>query len=397
MNYTYYRRYRPSSKRSSFKSFFWLVLILVVALLILKGCVGVVSSLLKDKEDEATLTLNKGTAQVTEWGQDTPQSVADAQLLLVGDTVETGESSVVTLSFTNGTTVMLDQNSKLTFVQADLNEDADVLQVELLEGRAYVEQSPKDENQPTLQLHTDVMNIESMSASYLASNQANKEYIYGFGGQATVKFVDRSQEDSVIDTITIEKGKKSILTDETERNLLDRQSVTLMGDAGDDLMGDAFLAFVRGDSSALGTSSETDEATDESESTNEANNDESTPDESETEESTTETESTETTTPVSTLQIKVTSPGLNSTIQKSAIAIEGSIVAGTADHVTVTWSGNNSPYTLAGFKAGGSSFRYVADASYGNLKAGTNTFTVVAYTADGTVSNTVTVVINAEF
>lgn len=387
MNYTYYKRYRPSPKRTNFKSFFWLVLILVVLLLVLKGCVSVVSSLLKDKEDEATLTLNKGSAQVVEWGQTDSQDVADAQLLLVGDTVQTGEGSIVTLSFTNGTTVMLDQNSKMTFAKATVTDSAQTLEVDLLDGRAFVKQAPQDENQPTLLLHTAVMNIESMSASYLASNQSNKQYIYGFDGQATVRFVDRSQEDSVIDTVTIEKGKKSVLTDDAEKNLLARESVTLIGDAGDDLMGDSFIAFVNGESSFLGTAEETTPPED------------ATPPVTETTAPVDATTTTETPAPapVSSLQIKVTSPGLNSTIQKNAIAIEGVIVAGTADHVTITWDGNGNPYTLAGFKAGGSSFRYVADATYGNFKAGVNTFTVVAYAADGTVSNTVTVVITAQF
>lgn len=391
MNYTYYKRYRPSPKRTNFKSFFWLVLILVVLLLVLKGCVSVVSSLLKDKEDEATLTLNKGSAQVVEWGQTDSQEVADAQLLLVGDTVQTGEGSIVTLTFTNGTTVMLDQNSKMTFAKATVTDSAQTLEVDLLDGRAFVKQAPQDENQPTLLLHTAVMNIESMSASYLASNQSNKQYIYGFDGQATVRFVDRSQEDSVIDTATIEKGKKSVLTDDAEKNLLARESVTLIGDAGDDLMGDSFIAFVNGEISALGTAEETSPPEDATPPV-----DATAPVDATTTETVTEA-SAPVPVPVSSLQIKVTSPGLNSTIQKNAIAIEGVIVAGTADHVTITWDGNGKPYTLAGFKAGNSSFRYVADATYGNFKVGVNTFTVVAYAADGTVSNTVTVVITAQF
>ncbi len=97
------------------------------------------------------------------------------------------------------------------------------------------------------------------------------------------------------------------------------------------------------------------------------------------------------------LNISVTSPGLNATIQKSAIAIEGSVLSGTANTVTVTWAGNNQAYTLNGFAPGDTEFRYVADASYGNLKAGSNTYTVIAYDAQGQVSNTLVVTIVAEF
>jgi len=390
MNYTYYRRYRPSPRRSSFKSFFWLVLILVAMLLVLKGCVSVVGALLKEKQDQATLTLNEGSAQVLEWGQTELKDASSAQLLLVGDTVQTGAKSIVTLAFYNGTTVVLDENTKISFAEATLEDSTENIRLDLLEGRAWVKQIPEDETKLSLGLHTDVMNISSVSANYLVANQANKEYIYGFDGNASVDFVDRSQEDSVIDTAEISKGKKSVLTDDLEKNLLARQSVTLMGDAGDDLIGDAFVSWNRDGPSAVMLDPGTDPAAPAVDAT-------ATTETSATDDVETPALETPTPAPVSSLQIAVSSPALTSTIQKSAIAIEGGIVSGTADHVTVTWDGNGKPYTLAGFKAGGSSFRYVADASYGNLKSGPNTFTVVAYAADGTVSNTVTVVVTGDF
>ena len=97
------------------------------------------------------------------------------------------------------------------------------------------------------------------------------------------------------------------------------------------------------------------------------------------------------------MQIRVDSPSSPASIQKDAIAIEGTIVSGSGNTVTVTWDGNNQPYTLGGYAPGDSSFRYVADADYGNLKAGANTYTVIARDAAGNVSNTVTVTINAEY
>ena len=55
------------------------------------------------------------------------------------------------------------------------------------------------------------------------------------------------------------------------------------------------------------------------------------------------------------------------------------------------------PYTLKGFKAGGSSFRFVATSEYKNLKVGENTYTVIAYDTAGKVSNTIVVKVNASF
>ncbi len=79
------------------------------------------------------------------------------------------------------------------------------------------------------------------------------------------------------------------------------------------------------------------------------------------------------------------------------MAIEGPIVSGTASRVTVTWSGNGQPYSLGLFEPGSATFRYVADTTYQNFSVGENTYTVVAYDAEGNASNSVSLVIQGEF
>lgn len=395
MNYTYYRRYRPQAKKrpGSFKSFFWLVAILVILLLLLQACVSLVGSFIAEKKDEATLTVNEGSASVLEWGQTEASPAADAQLLLVGDTVQSKADSLVTLRFADDLELHLDQNSSLLFQDAVVGDTSTTITVELLAGRVWVDQL-SEEQSVDLILKTKTMNAESTQGRFLFANQDTKQYAYSFEGSLKVDYVDRTQSDSVIETVRVDKGKKTILTQEAEVALLARESLTLLGDSGDDFVGDRFVMWNLGtvetvtanvNEPDLGEDPSPDEELDLTTETT----DETAPTEEVTETSETAVQPS--------LCVSISSPGLSVTIQKDAIAIEGSITCGTASTVTVTWGGNGSPYVLGGFAPGDSTFRYVADASYGNLKAGSNTYTIVATAADGTQSTPVTVTINAEF
>lgn len=74
---------------------------------------------------------------------------------------------------------------------------------------------------------------------------------------------------------------------------------------------------------------------------------------------------------------------------QSEIEITGEVSAGIAS-VTV------NDYTLQLFKPGSRTWSYLASASLGNMKAGTNVFTVVAKDADGNVSPRRSITINYE-
>jgi hypothetical protein len=234
-----------------------------------------------------------------------------------------------------------------------------------------------------------------LEGTYLVADLSSKQYVYPFEGQVKVDFVDRDAG-SVIESSNVLKGQKAILTEEAKKALLARENIQLVGEAGDDFVMDRFVQWNLGSVETLASPLDGEQNVNEEETTEDST--ETTTDESaddSVEEST--EESTEEVVAPTGLTVSVTSPGLNATIQKDAIAIEGAIVSGTAQTVTVTWAGNNQPYTLGGFAPGDTSFRYVADASYGNLKAGSNTYTIVATAEDGTQSAPLTVTIVAEY
>ncbi len=380
MNYTYYRRYQPKKKRETFSSFFWLVIFLVISAIFFKSCFTSITNTKNEKRDEAILSIDKGSAQVTVWGDDGPSPAANSQIILEGDKIETAENTYATLSFYNGTKITLDQKTTLIFSEVSSEENNDFLTLSLKNGRVFVNQIPNEDGQMTLTIETDVMKIASIQTQYIASNIPDNEYIYVLNGEANPQLVDK---DVVIENTILKSGQKIAMPDSKETALLARESVTLVEDSSDDLLGDPFYTWTLIKAGVL------------QESSTGTIIDESTGQVSDT--VTTEIPTTTTGTVASSLVISVTSPVSPATIEKDGIAIEGTIVSGTASKVTVTWDGNNAPYTLQGFKAGGSSFRFVATAEYKNLVVGANTYTVIAYDADGKASNTVVVKVNASF
>lgn len=379
MNYTYYRRYQPSKRRSgSFRPFFYLVLFLVALTLIFYFIAGAIRAAKEEQEDEAVLTVNRGSAEVLEWGETEAKAAADTQIVLLGDTVESGDSSSVTLSFANGYRVTLNENTRLQLLQFTESENEQIYSLDLLEGVLRVSHEEVENESFHLEVHTDVMNVLSIGSVYYVANQANAEYVSVVAGQVSVEYVDRSN-DQVIETKTVLTSQKSFLDAEKEQALLNRENVILVE------AGEVEMEFVEG----VASEGETEEEVPQ-EKPVEAQAVEDEPEEE-------EVPSEEPKRPASPLQIQISSPVSGSTITETAIAIEGRIVQGSAARVTVTWSGNGVPYELSFFEVGSGSFRYVADTAYANFASGQNTYTITAYDTDGNSSNSVTVVINGEF
>lgn len=385
MNYTYYRRYQaPRRKNSSFRSFFWFVVVLFTVLLLLRACVHVLSSLSESKKDEATLTLYKGSAEVLEWGQSEPENASDAQLVLEGDQVQTHENTWATLSFYNGTRVHLDQNTRLILESVVTDAGSEQANLQLLEGRLWVDHFLED-GELDIHVNTDLMTIQSLQGQYLLSHTEAGEALFVQEGPVTAQYVDRNKENSIIETVVLRGGEMSLLDPEKQAALLARQNITLVEPAADGLFVDAFIQW------CTGIQEELPEEEAPVEDSEEPVSEDVVPEEVPEEELPIEESQ------GASLQISLDSPSSGATIQKDAIALEGHISSGRASTVTVTWSGNGQAYTLSGFNPGDSSFRYVADVDYGNYALGDNTYTVVAYDENGQASNVLTIVLHAEF
>ena len=248
MNYTYYRRYKPQQrKKSSFRSFFWLVVFLVLIALFSRACVSFFSVLTEEQRDDAVLSIERGDVSVILWGQSETEVASDSQIILKGDSVLTGEDSYALLRFQNGTELSIDENSHLVFADAVVGDDSDSLLLELRDGRVWLDHVPKETGQLQITLQTDVMDVVTISGQYLASNVPDSEYLYVFEGQAETDFVDRSSfnadgSDKVIETEILDPGEKVTMSDNKQRALLSRENLVLTEEREEgELAGDEFV------------------------------------------------------------------------------------------------------------------------------------------------------------
>ncbi len=410
MTYTYYRRYqkprRPRRQsQSGFGSFFVFIVILVLIVLMVQACVSIFNNIRQDKRDEGVLSVFKGSAEVLVWGQQEFEEASDAQIVLIGDQLRTQADSLSTLRLINGTELRLDANTHLSLDSVEHDGNDDLYEFTLYEGRVWLDHVPKDLGTMTLQIDSDLMSVESTGSQLLFVKNSEEESVYVHRGGVELAFVDRGPQDRVIDSVVLNEGSSSQLTSSMQSALLARQDVRLFEPFEVELfVEDAFYQWNIG---ALSIALDDREIPVEEIPAEELPVDEEEilsedepvlAEESTVEEPEVETEAeavTEVT--VEPLRIQIDSPTNPANIEKDAIAIEGRIVSGEAVRVTVAWSGNGQPYELGLFEAGSSSFRYVADAAYENLSAGSNTYTIRAYAEDGSVSNTIQLEVNASF
>ncbi len=403
MNYTYYRRYQaPRRSRSHFKGFFWVILGLVAVAIGIQACVGIVNGVAEEKKDEAVLTVQKGGAEVRSFGQEDWQEAGDTQVFLEGDSVRTSDGGWVTLEFYNGMRMRLADETVVTFTEVLQEGEDEVMILDLKEGRVWLDRvhDGYDNGELSLRIRTDVIDMVALNGDSLITQTEKAESVYVFDGEVSVELLDRrdAEDPDVIERFYLKEGTKTEFFKEDKVALLERKDVVLYQEFNLDEFGQSdFLQWNLGDGVLPENDREDDEKEEESseeeeEKPNEeeeaAETDEEEPLE---EEAVLEEESEES------LKITIYSPSSGSTIEKDAIAIEGGVLTGEAARVSVTWSGNGQAYDLGFFEPGSESFRYVADAAYGNFVVGQNTYTIVAYDAEGKPSNTVTVVLTGKF
>ena len=93
----------------------------------------------------------------------------------------------------------------------------------------------------TLNVKTDVMKIASVQTQYIASNIPDNEYIYVLNGEANPQMLDK---DVVIENTILKSGQKIAMPDSKQTSLLARESVILVENSSDDLLGDVFYTWV---------------------------------------------------------------------------------------------------------------------------------------------------------
>ncbi len=381
---TYYRRHsHQKASRSHFGPFLILVISLLVILSFFYFVFKTWHSYQLSQRDEGVLSVEAGTVEIQEWGQDAFVATASSQVFLTGDRLRTAEGSYARLHFGQHSEFFLDENSELSFYETADTDSGHELHFELVRGRVAYAFEPSVTDPVFSRFRLGLMELLPLKGSGVLSLGSEVLEARVTQGEAMATYWDRGESDVKVDEQWISSGERSRLTPAIQTAFLNREDVSLVESIpSDEPVADNFLSWVQGGSVQNSPMISNDPVLAEEASAD-----------SHEEESLEEDE--KVALPTDTLALTLDSPQSPFSLTgKTGVAIEGHVRAGTAERITVQWSGGGAPYALSMFEPGSSNFRFVADVAYGNLTLGENRYTIIAYDADGTASSPVTVVVN---
>ncbi len=382
---TYYRRHsHQKASRSHFGPFLILVLFLLVILSFFHFVFKTWHSYQLGQRDEGVLSVEAGTVEIQEWGQDAFVGTATSQVFLTGDRLRTAEGSYARLHFGQHSEFFLDENSELSFYETTDTDSGHELHFELVRGRVAYEFEPSVTDPVFSRFRLGLMELLPLKGDGVLSLNSEVLEARVTQGEAMATYWDRGESDVKVDEQWISTGERSRLTPAIQTAFLNREDVSLVESIpSDELIADDFLSWVQGGSVHNSPMISNDPVLAEEASADSH------------EEELVEKEEEEVVSAIETLALMLDSPQSPFSLTgKTGVAIEGHVRAGTAERITVQWSGGGAPYALSMFEPGSSNFRFVADVAYGNLALGENRYTITAYDADGTASSPVTVVVN---
>ncbi len=376
---TYYRRHsHQKASRSHFGPFLILVLFLLVTLSFFHFVFKTWHSYQLGQRDEGVLSVEAGTVEIQEWGQDAFVEAASSQVFLTGDRLRTAEGGYARLHFGQHSEFFLDENSELSFYETVDADSGHELHFELVRGRVAYAFEPSVTDPVFSRFRLGLLELLPLKGEGVLSLDTEVLEARVTQGEAMATYWERGEPDVKVDEQWISTGERSRLTPALQTAFLNREDVSLVESIpADELVADDFLSWIQGGPVQNSPMISNDPILAEEASADSH------------EEESVEEEVAER------LALSLDSPQSPFTLTgKTGVAIEGHVLTGTAERITVQWSGGGAPYTLSMFEPGSSSFRFVADEMYGNLILGENRYIIQAYDADGKASSPVTMVVN---
>jgi len=333
-----------------------------------------------EMRNKANFYIDRGSAEVMEWGSKDYVKAYDGGVILEGDSIRTKAASRGILSLYNGTEIRFSENTSVTVSTLDNKGDTDYLVLDLYKGEIWVDQVVNERGSTDVLVKIDNMNIHSTGTQFAVLNRESQ----------VVRVVDNSVQvelldgNVVIDDVTVGVGQELFMSASDVEDLLARKNMDFLAAISNEWEeGDFYEWSV--EYQVMSTQSQVDVES----GTGEVVMEEIVIPDLEAEEEVDYDD------PVLTLTNPKNSPYL---LEGEAIDITGD-VAGYASKVVVTsysQEGTATEYELNLFEPGDESFRYSAAISYENLYEGENEFLVTAYDYYGLEADTMSLTVNVE-
>jgi hypothetical protein len=360
-----------------------------------------------DPGDAAYMHIVSGSAQIKTWGTEEFFDLRSDALVMQGDRLQTTANGQIIIEFFEGTIMRISPGSDVIF---DLIEDDDgeaQIEVTLVEGDLWFNRLYKDRVETSVVVLADNIRVKVDSASILnVSNGIDQSVevlrVFPDGDGATVDVLNK-EGDSVVETEQVDLGQEVVFTKKILESYWGLKSPTVLSVLSDDFKqspwyeynivedkaptefekyaGPDNLGLIKVDPESISGSADLDADVVDPEVEEEVGEDDSSEEE--------EAEVVETAGPLAKPSISsvggVSAPDDNGFYQINTNV--GTLLGSISGAAKVVVNG----YTLTKFSAGDSSWTYYANADYGLMVEGENTYEVYAEDVDGNKSESIVV------
>ncbi len=406
-------RYRHrNSRRSSFDfllPFFILLCAGVVIVLLFSLWRAIFSS---DPGDAAYMHIDSGTVQIKTWGTEQFFDLRSDALVMQGDQIILSANAKVILEFFDGTIIRLSGGSDVTFDYLEEGSGESGIELSLNEGDLWLNRVFKDTQTTSVMVLMDGIRVQADSASIVAlTNEIEQEVrvlnVFDGGEGALVEILNE-EKSKVIENERVDVGQEVVVNPKIMQSYFDFKSPTVLSALSDgfkdtdwytwnveeDRSPTEFEKYAGPDNAGLikvdpetidnGEIVEPDQSGDEEANDSEEN--------SSVDGEVEEVEGAE----EAVVTGEFTSPSVSSVSGVTETTDSGFYkIFSNVGTITGTVSGASkvvvNGYTLTKFSPGDTTWTYYANADYGLMQPGENTYEIYSVDADGNKSEVVIV------
>lgn len=338
----------------------------------------------------------EGSAQLRTWGTDDFFDLSADALVVQGDEIRTSSEGRVIFEFFDGTIMRIDGGSNVIFEIVEEGKDGPELKIILVDGRAWFNKVYKDTANTSLVVTMNNVVITSDSSHVFELENEFDEAVRVLNGSDLQVDILSQEDKKIVETERLGVGQEIVFTDKVLETFWEFQSPTVIAPLSDTFkQSDWYLWNVDQDenpdeinksisdpnNSLVQAPPELLESDEEEENEDESEEDEEDSEVVEEEDEVVDEvpeQSGSLSKPTVTSVAGIPNPDSNGVYQtKSRVTtLAGSVPAGTAQVIV-------NDYTLSQFAAGSTTWTYYANADFGLLVPGENTFTVYAVDSEG--------------
>lgn len=381
MYHTYYQK--PHTKGGYFLPFLSLIIVGLIVVLVFQIVTYYQAKRSQALENKVAVKIVSGAADMKIWGVEQWVRAFDGSILNEGDIIKTGPASRVILSLQNGSVIRLDKETEIDFAQLKTGDGKDEAYINLKQGEIWLKRSDNEGIRSSFSVLTENLEIKSIG-SILDVGKTPQQAVRVLSGKVTaiVKVKDLQSENGMemraADSAEIVFGQELVLGKQGIEDLENRKNLDLLALLSDDFRDTEWYKWNRKeDAAGIPAVTVADAVDGQSQTalseiiTSKAN------------EPVIETPPQEVSV-VPEMPVILTPKEGERVTRKGEVLISGTVDKNTQRVEVTTYSGGKAEsYSLQKYVPFSGTWSYIAAASYGNLVAGENRFTVIATNKGG--------------